>query len=189
MITTLKNLALTGLLTLCTAYGIKLMFTSTPIRLHSSNELNHTRDFYMINIEAQNFDKSGKLAMQLKAKQVDHYPENNTSHINEPDIKLYKNGASLPISIKADHGTALHGTEKIELRQNVNIFKPSEDAKSTLSLFTHHLDFYPKTKDARCDNTVFIKQGGLSVIANGLTANLDKKTMQLNHPKATYEKK
>jgi len=171
-----KRLLTIVALLLMTGLSVWLIISSHHMSLGKNKP--QTPDAFATNIEATKMDKFGKPKSVLKSPKSTHYQQNDTTQLEKPFIILYKQNEP-PWHIHADHGTAIHGSEKITLYGHVKFRQLPGTNSHYMTLTTSEMTFYPDRSFAETDKPVTIRQPGNIVHAVGLQADTEKSYIKL----------
>ena len=74
-------------------------------------------DYFIENLSAENYNKDGSLSQQIDAARATHYPDTDTTILQEPSIVVHENQAP-QWGIRASEGT-LRKNQQLNLNGNV----------------------------------------------------------------------
>jgi lipopolysaccharide export system protein LptC len=144
-------------------------------------------DSYMLNVTATIFNKEGLPALQVVTPKMVHYPENNTTNLDQPRVTIYRKSPQ-PWYIKADYAKASDGMKQIVFWSNVNIHHVADSENPDTSLETTSLTIFPEQQIASTGEAVTFLQPDTKIHAVGMLANLDAGTVKLlSQTKGEYD--
>ena len=114
---TIKNVTVSLLLIFAiglSSWSIYLSKKTIPSSSANKNE----PDAYMENVTATVINEEGKRTILIKSPKMIHYPENDTTDIQTPNITVYRDSPE-PWYIQAKFAKATNGIEKILFQQEV----------------------------------------------------------------------
>ncbi|MEE9331947.1 MAG: LPS export ABC transporter periplasmic protein LptC [Methylophilaceae bacterium] len=179
-------LVLAGLMALLTFWIYQTVEQQGP-KLDGSNR--HDPDYIMENFVTTQTDAMGKLRYILAAAKMTHYPDNDSTVLEQPKFtqfsadKPYTKIEGLSANVSSDG-------EEIEVLDNVIVVRQAFAGKGEMQVLTDKLTIFPNKDLAKTDRPVVIKQAPKTVIhATGMIYDKNKKTLQLfKRVNAHYEK-
>ena len=145
-----------------------------PTASHNANE----PDAWMENIVAMVMNKQGSASLKIQAPKMEHYAEDDTTHIDYPRVTVYRQSPE-PWYINSDHAEASNGLEEIVFSDNVVIHHPTDNGNPETTMNTASLTVFPDKKQASTDNAVVIIQPDTVIHAVGMLADLNDGTVKL----------
>ena len=112
--------------------------------------------------------------MEIFSSGVKHNPEDDSSILTDPELKLYRDGI-LDWTVTAQTGAVYKQGQQVQLQQRVVI--ASADGETTLK--TPLLDVFPNKKLAKTDKPVTLLNPNGFTRSIGLNANLNNKRIDL----------
>ena len=95
-------------------------------KLHqNAPTISHELDYYIDKFTATERNSNG-VAYILEAKRLVHYPDDNTSELDEPKLRQYNEG-ELSRTTSSDYGELLEDGTKILLQGNVQVTQGATD--------------------------------------------------------------
>lgn len=171
---TFNTLAATALVLMLLTYLLGYSDTDSALNMSPAVATDIERDYYLTNAYSQQFDQQGKLDTTAVSAQVDHNPTTDHITMQQPLVKLYRDGEH-SWTIQATLGVVKKGGRQIDLEQQVRI--TSSDNSATLS--TSRLSIFPNKKLAKTDQPVTLVAPNGITRAIGLNADLGSKTIHL----------
>ncbi len=162
-------LALTGL-TFWLRYATEM---SEPDR---GGKHRHDPDYTLANVVLRKLDATGNLKYTLRAADVKHYPDDDTTDLIKPHL-VFQNPVKPPLTVSADFGHATQDNERVDLKDNVWIYRPPSAQYQELTASMPELTVFPDDEKGFTKSPVHLTQGKSWVKGVG---------MQVNHRLETY---
>ena len=172
---TLFSLALTaGLvgLTMWLEQAVQVPSGSQP------NVLEHDPDFIVERFTATNLDKTGRPDSQLTAQRMTHYPDDETTELEEPRLVQFREQGP-PVRISAERGTVTKDGEEVRLYGNVVVLREATAARPAQQMETTYLQVFPKQDIARTPEAVVITEGASRLTGVGMDYNTKTREFEL----------
>lgn len=149
----------------------------------------HDPDYIMENFVTTQTDSMGKLRYILAAAKMVHYPDDDTTVLEEPKFTQYATNKPYT-KVKGQRANVSPDGEEIEILDDVVVIREAFGDKGEMQVLTNKLTVFPNQDLAKTDQPVIIKQAPKTVIhATGMIYDKKKKTMQLlKRVNAHYEK-
>jgi lipopolysaccharide export system protein LptC len=146
----------------------------------------HDTDLFLINFRAVNYDENGKPREALAAQRGDHFPDDETSELTKPMIRITQAGKPA-FTVTADRGKISGDREHAYFSGHVEANREADDPATTkgrdpagaLSLTTDYLHVIPKAERAETDRPVTIREQRGIIEAVGLELDNKTKTLKL----------
>ena len=183
-------LALTGL-TLWLRYATELP------ELQRDGKHRHDPDYILSNIVLRKLGADGRLKYTLRAADVRHYPDDDTTDFIKPHV-VYQYVEKPPLTISAEFGRSSQDNERIDLKDNVWIYRPPSDKDLEMTASMPELTVFPDDEKAFTKSPVFLTQGKSWVRGIGMQVDQRLQTYVLesqvtglveSKPKPAREKK
>lgn len=176
-------LAILAMLTFWIDYSVQ----APEPKIDGSNR--HDPDYILNNFTTTRTDENGDLRYRLTAAEMRHYPDNDTTELEQPHFTRFDIGKPFTL-IEGQKGLVSSNGEKIEFQDDVKVLRQAYNGKGEMVVLTDRLDVFPDEEIASTDRPVVITQEPKTVIhATGMIYNKKKQTVQLLHRvKAHYEK-
>jgi len=149
----------------------------------------HDPDVFLENFRAITFDAAGKPRETLAAKRADHYPDDQTSEVAQPELMLTEPGKPT-ISLTAQKAKLSADRENAYFSGDVHVHRdpdpPSPSATATpqengeITLTTQYLHVVPKRSYAETDQAVTIIEPRGIIRGTGMQLDLDAKTVKID---------
>ncbi|MCB5188338.1 LPS export ABC transporter periplasmic protein LptC [Methylobacillus caricis] len=181
--TILFPLAVLGLLALLTLWIDRTVQPPEP-RVDGSTR--HDPDYVLNNFVTTKTDASGNISHILRASEMRHYPDDDTTELENPHFTQY--GVGKPTTmIEGKRGQVSSNGEIVQFRDNVRVVREAFGDKAEMTLTTDYLQVEPKREIATTDRPVVITQGPKSVVhAVGMIYDKKQQTIQLNKRVRTH---
>lgn len=153
----------------------------------SSGKLRHDPDVIVDNFTVRRLDETGMVQHTLSAKQLRHYPDDDSTELDAPDL-IYR-GKLSPTHVSAERGLLTRDGKEAILRDNVKVRREASAGNPEMTLATSVLNVYPDDEIARTDQPVHITHGRSVATGVGMVADRVKQTYILeSRVKATLER-
>jgi lipopolysaccharide export system protein LptC len=142
------------------------------------NALEHDPDFIVEHFTATNLDKAGRPESRLTARRMTHYPDDETTELEEPRLVQFREQGP-PVRISAERGTVTKDGDEVRLYGNVVVLREATDARPALQMDTTYLQVLPKEDIARTPEAVVITEGASRLTGVGLDFNTKTRQLEL----------
>lgn len=175
--TILFPLAVLGLLALITLWIDR---TVQPPELRVDGTTRHDPDYILNNFVTTKTDATGSISHILKASEMRHYPDDDTTELENPHFTQF--GVGKPTTtIEGKRGHVSSKGDVVEFRDDVRVVRPAFGDRQEMTLTTEYLRVEPDSEIASTDQPVVITQGPKSVVrAVGMVYDKKNQTIQLN---------
>lgn len=133
----------------------------------------HDPDAIMENFSATNLNEQGVPDFLMAAKKLLHYPDDDSTAVDEPRITLLSPGKPA-IHASAEHGTISSKGDEVFLSDNVKVLREASAHQDQMTLQTQYLHLIPDQGLANTDRAVTVVDAHSIVHATGM--ELDNKT-------------
>jgi lipopolysaccharide export system protein LptC len=166
-------------------YWLDAQVQTPPPRVDGSAR--HDPDLFLVNFSAVNYDENGKPREALTATRGDHFPDDETSDLTKPHIRITQ--ADKPaFEVVADRakisGDREHAYFSGHVQANRDADDPAtakgRDAAGPLTLTTEYLHVIPKQERAETDRPVTIREARGIIHGSGLELDNKRKTLKIN---------
>jgi len=149
----------------------------------------HDPDYFMENFTTKQTGIDGKLRYILVAKKMTHYPDDDSTVLEQMQFTQYDEDAPYT-RIVGDRANISSDGEEIEVIDNVVVTREAFEGKGEMQIFTDRLTLLPDLEIVKTERPVVIKQVPDTLIhATGMIFDKGKKTLRLlSNVKAHYEK-
>jgi len=157
-----------------------LLHKISPGKSRTTRELLHQPDYYMENFRTSNMEEDGTLKNRLRAEQMTHYPDDNTTELIRPMLEIPR-ADEQPINIVADKGWVTADNEVILLTGNVNLWQNDATGNKSLEIITSDVRILVNQDYAETDKPSTFIGKGTTVKGTGVKAYLKEGRLQLLH--------
>jgi lipopolysaccharide export system protein LptC len=153
----------------------------------SSGTARHDPDYIVENLAATRFGPAGERRHTLTAKRVTHYPDDDTTHLD--DAQLLEFSQIAPVTVTARTALVSSNGEEVFLHDNVKVVRAPYAKQSALTLETAYLHVIPDDDFAETDQPVRIYDADTVVTGIGLEFNNATRVVKiLSNVRGTYRK-
>ncbi|MFA7268603.1 MAG: LPS export ABC transporter periplasmic protein LptC [Sterolibacterium sp.] len=160
------------LLTLLAALTFWLERATQVDSMSNNDKLRHDPDFIVAQLTMRHFNQDGSLQHSLKAKNMLHYPDNDTTHITEPALTFYAHAQ--PTRLSARQAIVSEDGKQVELIDDVRVVREASADNPELVLTTTAMQVYPDDEIARTSVPVTIVNG--RTVVQGMAMEADNRT-------------
>ncbi len=151
------------------------------------SKLAHYPDYYLENFTTLTMNQDGTPKNRLNAVYMAHYPDDNTSELHEPELKIFRKDKP-PINVKSDTGWVTSNNDVILLNGNVYLHQNDDDGKLKLELITEDARVLVDQKYAETDKAATLISKKSTTTSIGMRAYLQEQRMEfLNNVQTTIE--
>jgi len=162
---TLFPLVIVGLLAGMTFW---LDQATRPPAATSDGKSRHDPDYIIENFSVRRFDPAGALQHTLHAASMHHYPDDDSTVIQSPQITWHRQPPTLITAREARLDSA---GKHVQLIGDVRVTRGGVGDKPATVLTTARLDVFPDDELATSNAPVTIDQGRSNISGGGLSAN------------------
>jgi lipopolysaccharide export system protein LptC len=149
--------------------------------------LRHDPDYIVDNFTATSLDERGKIRFVMSAKQMVHYPDDDTTLLLAPHL-LSLSDEYPPWRMDAQNGELSHKGDEIFLRNDVIIVRPAYAKQSEVTFKTNYLHVLPNKNTADTDKPVSLVDARTNMEANGMELDYKAHVVKfLSRVKTVYE--
>jgi len=153
------------LLLLAAAYWLNQQVQ--PLPFTPDNSKRHDPDFIVSEVVATTLNEQGKPRFVMAAKKMLHYPDNDSTHLEAPELTSFNPGHP-PIHTYAKNGIVSGKAEEIFLRDDVRVVRTASATQSEMTFTTTYLHVIPDSGLAETDQPVTMIDGRNIVHAVGM---------------------
>ncbi len=150
--------------------------TELPAVKHDGKN-RHDPDYIVTDATLRKINENGQLEYTLKASDLRHYPDNDTTDTLQPDL-LFLSPTAPSLTLTADRGQISQDGKQVDLYDNVKVIRAPYEKYAELVAQTSKLTVLPDDERAFTESPVHITQGASWVKGVGL---------QINNKVRTYE--
>ncbi|AOF80678.1 LPS export ABC transporter periplasmic protein LptC [Methyloversatilis sp. RAC08] len=153
----------------------------------SSGSLRHDPDVIIDNFTLYRYDETGAIQHTLTARQMRHYPDDDSAELDHPTLRY--EGKLAPTHISSERALLTKDGKEAILRDNVRVLREASPGRAEMTLATSLLYVYPEEEIARTDQPVRMTQGKSVATGVGMVADRIKENYVLeSRVKATIER-
>jgi len=148
----------------------------------------HDPDYILRNFTTTRTDNLGNLRYILKASQMKHYPDDDSTDLLKPHFGQY--AIDKPYTqVEGDRGFVSSDGEIVEFMNNVKVTRDAFGDRGEMNVYTEYLKVMPDLERSTTDQPVMITQAPKTVIyATGMIYDKKQQTMELlSRVKVHYE--
>ncbi|MBL1142268.1 MAG: LPS export ABC transporter periplasmic protein LptC [Proteobacteria bacterium] len=151
------------------------------------SKLAHYPDYYMENFTTLTMNQDGTPKNRLYAAYMAHYPDDNTSELHEPILKIFR-AEKQPINVRSDKGWVTSNNDVILLDGNVYLHQNDDDGSLKLELLAEDARVLVDQKYAETDNATTLISKKSTTTSIGMRAYLQEQRLEfLSNVKTTIE--
>jgi len=132
-------------------------------------------DYIVTGLSAQHYNTEGQLDRVIKADSAHHYPLDDSTQLDNPNLALYQLGQP-QWQISAQSGTLNQG-QTLELNGHVQV-NPRQQSAGDFSLSSPHLSIDLEQQIADTDKPVIISSPSTKLTAIGMNLDMVKQQAQ-----------
>ncbi|MDX5364065.1 MAG: LPS export ABC transporter periplasmic protein LptC [Pseudazoarcus pumilus] len=125
-------------------------------------------DFIGDNVRVARFDTDGRLAYELDADRITHYPASDITDLERPHLRYHSERGET--SAMAARGETGPDGEVVDLRGEVVVLRKSHDGDD-LIIESETLSVWPDAQKASTDSPVVLKNGNITAYGDGMRAD------------------
>jgi len=145
-----------------------------PVRVDRSDP-----DFIGEFVRIVSFDKDGRLAYELDADRITHYPSSDITDFVRPDLR-YRSEKGMTTA-RAERGESYPDEDLVELHDDVLVVRRSPDGEES-TIETDSLSVWPDAQRVATDSPVVLKNGNITAYGEGMRADDVAGTFELIGP-------
>ncbi len=146
----------------------------------------HLPDALVDGVSAQAYDVQGRPHFLLAAKQLTHYPDDDSSQLSQPDLTLLT-PAGADIRLTGQSGVMSQRGELVEMTGNVQVTRAALATQSELVVRSDYLKFLPQLDRVSTNRLVTLTDAESTISARGFELDNRAQTLQfLSHVKAVH---
>lgn len=157
-------------------YWLNMQTQTEPMKVVINTRL--SIDALMENFSATKMDERGLPHFIVSAKQLHHYPEDDSTTLDEPKLTTISD-EGVAIRTTAKHGKISGKGDEIFLQDNVKMLRDASAQQSELNLKTEYLHILPNQNLMTTDHAVTLTNADTTVNAVGLEMNYKLRTFKL----------
>ena len=162
-----------SLLLVLTALTFWLRYATELPEIRRDGKHRHDPDYIISDATLRKIDQSGNLKYTLKAADIRHYPDDDTTDLIKPNL-IYLHTKKPPVTMTADRGRISKDGEQVDLYGDVHINRAPSAQYEELTAFTPELTILPDDEKAFTKSPVLITQGKSSWV-KGIGMRVDNR--------------
>ncbi|MEI7614024.1 MAG: LPS export ABC transporter periplasmic protein LptC [Betaproteobacteria bacterium] len=127
----------------------------------------HDPDYIVTSAQLRKIDETGKLKYTLKATDIKHYPDDDTTDLSQPDL-VFLNPKKSTLTLTSDLAHMSKDGEQVDLYGNVRIVRAATAKDPAMIATTPELTVFPDEDKAFTKSPVLITQGKSLIKGVGL---------------------
>lgn len=135
----------------------------------NSDKKRHDPDYTVSGLVFRHFDLDGSLQSSLEAKQMMHYPDDDSTYVTEPAMVFYAHAE--PTRLSARHARVSEDGKLVHLSNEVRVVREASADNPELVLTTTEMQVYPDDEIARTSVPVTIVNGQSIVKGTAMEAD------------------
>lgn len=149
----------------------------------------HTPDLYLDNFTTTTMDEFGRPRRRLQAVHMAHFPDTDTSELEQPYLVLYR-PAGPPWHVKSERGWVSASGDVMLLLGRVHIWRNNDDGERDVDVRTRDLRVLPDSEYGETDKHAVIRTPSSESHGVGMRAFLNESRIELlSEVRTLYEKK
>ena len=170
-------LALLGVLALLTLWIDRSVQAPVP---KPDGSTRHDPDYILNNFVTTKTDVNGNVSSVLRAEEMRHFPDDDTTELQAPDLVQFGMAGAPDTAITAKRGWVSSNGETVKFMDDVKVVREAFGDRGEMTLLTEYLHVTPDTGIATTDRPVVIKQAPKTVVhGTGMIYNKKKQTVTL----------
>lgn len=121
-------------------------------------------DYTIEQVRALMMDEQGRPSRRLSAIQVRHFPDDDSSELDQPQLWLYDDGRE-QWHIRSEHGWMSEDSDRVILSGQVRARGGASADTGPLELETHEIEVFPDAQYAITDRFIEITRGSERITA------------------------
>lgn len=174
----IRTLGLLLILGIVATIGLWVSDRLTPPAPRADKTVNNRPDYTMENFTITAMGLAGKPRYHLSASSMLHYPENDVTRMEKPNVVLYQENRS-PLKVQSSKGVYSGVAKEVVLSGAVKVDRSASQNNRPFVMETEWLKILPDDKRLETDKAIVVKSGRSFVSAVGMVADLDKETIDL----------
>ena len=169
------------------SYWVSIKVQPTPPK--PDGALRHDPDYYLKHFKSSTTDVNGKLRYRLEANLMKHFPDDDSTELNQPVFTQYDAGKQY-LRVNGQFGEVSSNGEDIKIYKDVVVRREPWGDKGLMTLETNYLHVLPEEDIVLTQKPVVIRQAPDTVVhATGMVYEKAKqKVTLLNRVRAHYVK-
>lgn len=144
------------------------------------DKMRHDPDFVVDNFTLRRFKLDGNLQHSMFAKQMLHYPDDDSTSVIDPALTFF--GNPLPIRLSAQQARISKDGRQVRLSNDVRVMREASADSPALLVTTSEMVVYPEDEIARSSVPVSITQGHSVIHGSGMEVDNRNQSFTLLGP-------
>lgn len=136
----------------------------------------HDPDYIIEQAQLRKLDKAGDLQYTLKATEIRHFPDDDSTDVSKPDL-VYLHPERAAVTMSAELAHIGKDGKQVDIFENVRLRREATPRQEALLVTTTEMTAFPDEERAFTKSPVLITQGNSWLKGVG---------MQVNHKTQTY---
>lgn len=140
-------------------------------------------DYYLSNLKYRSMNQQGSLHYQLKTPYLEHYIQQDTSHLQQPNLQFY--GDNSTWFIQAETGRLQHKEEQFTLLKQVELKRDSP--QQPMLLTTDLMVLQARDNLIQIPQSMTLIASNLKLQAKSAVLDMNKNSYQFEQVNATFK--
>lgn len=149
----------------------------SPAAAPADGRLRHHPDFTVESLLATRMDKGGRIRDTLSAAKMVHYPDDDSTALEQPRYVTLAHSA--PLSITSNEALVTSNAGNIYFRGNVIAKRAPAPGGTSLTVNTEYLHVLPDDNIAKTDRHVTITDANMKIEAASMELNSETRVLNL----------
>ena len=146
-----------ALLLACMSYWLAIV--SNPPEDDKSGRFRHDPDAIVGRFTVKTYNEQGLKKDSLSAKAAEHYPDDESTTLFQPNLVHINAGSTPPTTVKSDQAFLNSDQSEVELVGNVVGFRPAFNGRESVTFNTSQIMVYTDEERAETKHRVKVYQG------------------------------
>ena len=138
----------------------------------------HNPDYYMENFITTTMEQDGSLKNKLYADYMAHYPDDDTTELDNPKLEVFRNDGA-PVMIIADKGWVTSDNKVILLTGNVTLWRDNKNGGKKMEIVTTDVKVLTEQEYAETDQPATLVSDRTTINATGVRAYFKENRVEL----------
>jgi lipopolysaccharide export system protein LptC len=158
-----------------------------PPERAGDGKMRHDPDYVVDNFSATRVGPDGKPRYTLSARRMVHYPDDDSTYLDEPKFVNLANPTST-VTVTSKSALVSSDGENAYLNDNVRVVRSAFGKKSEMTMLTSYLHIIPESDIAKTDKPVKLYDANTLITSVGLEFNNETHILKLlSNVRGTYE--
>lgn len=137
----------------------------------------HEADYTADKLLATRMDLNGRIRDTLYAVKLVHFPDDDSSELEQPRFITHGQGA--PLGITSKHALVSSNGGNLYFRGEVRVTRAPAGGNNTLTLTTEYLHVMPDDQIAKTDHAVTLREPRMTLSASAMELNTETRVLKL----------